>query len=129
MSQVLILLVAVLGAAGDILIYRGVRSSTTLIAAGMASWCIGLLLFADLMRRGDSRLGIAFMLSAALHILLVVGFDVLVEKSHFSFVEKLGIAITIVGIVLLECGHATVAPVKTQHQQSSLDIVVVKCAT
>lgn len=129
MSQVLILLVSVLGAAGDILIYRGARSSTMLIAAGMVSWSVGLLLFADLMRRGDSRLGIAFMLSAALHIMLVVGFDLLIEKSHFSFVEKMGIATTLVGIVLLECGSSAALLEKDESEEHSTEIIMADCDT
>jgi uncharacterized membrane protein YhhN len=106
MFYLIIAAIAVLGAAGDIWLYRGARAGSSLqLALGLASWLVSLLMFAGLVRSSDCTLSVAFVLSAAIHVAVVVGFDFLMESPSLTLFERLGVVITIVGILCIEFGH------------------------
>lgn len=106
MFYLVVLGIAVLGAVGDIGLYRGARAgSPAVVVLGMASWFLSLLLFAGLVRWSDCTLSVSFVLCAAIHIAVVVGFDFLLESTALSTCGKLGVALTVVGILCIEFGQ------------------------
>lgn len=101
-----ILIIGMVGGLGDLLIYQWAKQGgAKWIVSGLAFWFVGLTLFGVVLRCGNS-LGFTFVLSAVVHIILVLGWDLLVEKTQISRLEMLGLLVAVLGILLMEVGHA-----------------------
>ena len=103
----LLLLSASLGAFGDIALYRWARSGTsyTHMIAGLLIWICSLVVWALALRWSEKGLGVSFVLTAAFHILVVLIYDRIIERSVLSRLESIGMGLAILGIILIEFGQ------------------------
>jgi hypothetical protein len=103
---IVLAVVGLAGAAGDISLYRWAKSSRLgWLAFGMASWIVSLLLFALLLRHGERSLGATFVLAAVIHVGVVLGWEWFRGESNTSTLLWVGLVMAAVGIVLIELGH------------------------
>lgn len=107
MIYLLAVLIGATGAVGDILLYKGARShSLSCLGMGMTAWLISLSLFVVLVWRWQCPLSFAFLCSAACHLLLVVGIDLLQTHAVASRCHCFGVVFMVVGLLMMEVGNA-----------------------
>lgn len=105
--DLLLLLSASLGAAGDIALYRWARGGVAFgqMLTGLALWICSLLLWTLVIRWSDRGLSLSFVLTAAFHIIVVLAYDRIVERTAMSRFEVLGLILAVLGIVLIDLGQ------------------------
>ena len=103
----LLLLAGLTGGSGDILLAKWAKDYRPIwLAAGLASWLVCLILFAMLIRHSGRSLGVTFTLSAVVHIVVVLGWDLAQGETQTSTLEWTGIALAVAGVVLIEFGQS-----------------------
>lgn len=127
MVYALLLLSGLFGAIGELGLYKWAKTdSIAWIVGAFVSWAISLGLFGLLLRMDQRSLSVLFVLSAAVHIIIVVGWDRVCEASRLSTWEGLGVVFGIVAILLIQLGeHKEVnspqMPKTLAQQMTSLD--------
>lgn len=102
----LLLLAGLTGGAGDILLAQWAKVNRPIwMAAGLGVWGVCLVLFALLMRHGGRSLGVTFTLSAVVHMAVVLGWDLAMGETKATLAQWVGIALAVVGVVLIEAGQ------------------------
>lgn len=99
----LLAIIGVTGAIGDVFIYRWAGNGKFLmLASGAASWILCLYLFGLYCRASPRPLSIAFTLTAVVHIAIVVGWDVVAHGTRLTRLEWLGVALATIGVLVIE---------------------------
>lgn len=97
---------AVLSAFGDILIYHWAKQDNwRLLAAGVGTWLVSLLLVGLLFRHGSASFSILTVILVVLHLLIDVSWDVGMLGKRIHTTEYLGFAFAFVALLLLAFGN------------------------
>ncbi len=103
----LVMVIGVLGAGGDLLLYAWAQSRANWqLAAGLLVWVLSLLAFAFLLRYSNRSLSVVFVMVAALHTLIVLGWDLYIQFRRPSGWEVLGMLLALAGVATIEISHA-----------------------
>lgn len=107
MSITVLVTIGITAAMGDVFIFRWSRTNAALdVLLAIGSWTVSLVLFGLLLRWTGRPLGLAFVLVAAIHTILILLWDRLVEKTTWTWMECAGVALALFGALLIEIGHA-----------------------
>ena len=108
MNFAVLAVIGITAACGDILIFRWSRSnSVSDLLLSIGSWSVSLILFGLMLRWTGRPLGLAFVLVAALHTILILLWDTIVEKTTWTRTECLGVALALLGALLIEISHSS----------------------
>ncbi len=103
----LLFLAGITGGGGDISLAKWAKEDRPIwLVMGLVSWLSCLILFAMLIRHSGRSLAVTFTLSAVVHIVMVLGWDLAQGETQTSKIEWAGIALAIVGVVLIEWGQS-----------------------
>lgn len=101
-----LVIVGIAGGVGDVCLYRGAKGSQLFwLVMGLASWLVCLLLFAAVLRWGGRSFSVTFVLSAIIHILIVIAWDLFTQKTKLSSLEYVGVVLAVSGILCIELGQ------------------------
>lgn len=103
----LLLFAGLTGGCGDIWLAKWAKEDRPVwLATGLTSWLVCLILFAMLIRHSGRSVGVTFTLSAVVHIVVVLGWDLAQGETQTSTLEWTGIALAMAGVVLIEFGQS-----------------------
>lgn len=103
----LLFLAGITGGGGDISLAKWAKEDRPIwLVIGLVSWLACLILFAMLIRHSGRSLAVTFTLSAVVHIVVVLGWDLAQGETQTSKLEWAGIALAMIGVVLIECGQS-----------------------
>ena len=98
-----VLVIGILGAAGDLVLYRWSKSNELWeLLLGLLLWIVSLVAFGYLLRYGGRSLSVVFILTAVAHSLIVLGWDIFSVSRRVSFAEGIGIGTALVGVLIIE---------------------------
>lgn len=98
-----VLLIGLLGAIGDIGLYRWSQTGASKqFVIGMASWLSCLLLFAGVFKITPRPLSLVFVTVAVIHVAVVLGWDFFIEGTRLSSRETLGLILAVAGLMMME---------------------------
>jgi drug/metabolite transporter superfamily protein YnfA len=101
-----IILVAIFGVAGDILINQWAR--TELVKWWLLSvpvWVVAATVFGIILRQGHYSFGTMVVVILLLHSCIALTWDALVEGAVLTPMQWVGVGVAIVAIILIEVGR------------------------
>lgn len=101
----LLVIIGISGGAGDVFIYRWAKSNQLQwMVFGQLSWILCITLFGLAMRIGSRSLSVTFVVTALIHIAVVLGWDLFMQRTKISTIESVGLVLAVIGVVCLEVG-------------------------
>jgi hypothetical protein len=102
---------AVLSGVGDIFIFKWAKAGHWgWMAAGLATWAVGLLLMGLFFRWAAVSFSVAVVLLVVVHLLVDVTWDVAVAGTRPTVAEWVGGILAVVAVLLLQFGGRTSPP-------------------
>ncbi len=108
LTYLLLVLIGLTSSVGEILLYKGVKSASSIwLLAAAALWFVSLTLLGLLFKMEHFSFGAVVVLATIIHLTVAVLWGLFFTGNRISLFELAGLILAVVAVILLEAGRAT----------------------